>query len=59
MLERSDFVIVPFSIGQSWAYSVSGLGSSTCQVLVEQAFYCRTDFEQLRKSKLDHILGSK
>jgi hypothetical protein len=52
-------VVMPFSMGQSWAYSVSGLGSSACQVLVEQAFYCRTDIGQLRKSKLDHILGSK
>jgi hypothetical protein len=46
-------------MGQSRAYSVFELGSSTCQVFVEQALYCRTDIGQLRKSKLDHILGLK
>jgi hypothetical protein len=58
-LEWSDFVNVPFSTGQSRAYSVSSLGSSTCQVLVEQAFYCRTDIGQVSKSELEHILDSK
>lgn len=52
-------MIVPFSMGQSRAYSVSGLGSSTYQVFVEQSLLCRTEIGQLRKSKLDHNLSSK